>query len=105
MGVECDDDLVRPEQPQGIVQSLQRVRVADVAASLDAESSERGEAVVQSPRCRPAGTVVVRGPVAQAVDQRRGDDEHLVVAVPVANLEAVYLLGCEQEDQRRLGHL
>src|SRR5262245_9351362 len=72
-----DDDLVRAEGPERILDRLQRLSVADLALGLDADVAQLGEASGQPFLRRLARLVVVRGPVLQRSVQRRRDDKHL----------------------------
>src|SRR6266511_157603 len=88
--VRGDDDLVRPERPEGVLHRLERIGVTDFAARLDTLFGERGERPLEPLlRVRPRA-VLIRGPVPKGRVQRRTDYEDVGVGLfrPVDDLTA-----------------
>ena len=74
-----DDDLVRAERAQRVLDRLQRVGVADLAACVDARPRASRARLASSRSCAAGARVVlVRGPVLERRVERRRDDEHLL---------------------------
>src|SRR5436190_19771290 len=67
-----DDHLVGAEGPEGVLDRLQRIAVADLAARVDPRPAERLEARLEPLLRLGAGPVLGGGPVAdRAVQLRR----------------------------------
>src|SRR5207249_8550331 len=70
-----DDDLVGAERPQGVLHRLKRVAVADLAARVDPELRETGQAQVEPLLGARPRAVLVRQPVPERRVERRADDQ------------------------------
>ena len=70
--VRGDDDLVRAERPERVVDREERVRVSDSARGLDPAGAKIREAALEPRRRDAAGAVLVRRPVSQSAVQRAG---------------------------------
>ena len=77
-GMRRDDDLVRAEGAQRVLDRLQRVAVADLALRLDAVTRELREAGVEPALGRRARAVLVRRPGPHLRVERGTDDEHVL---------------------------
>src|SRR6266849_5420279 len=83
LGMRGDDDLVRAEGAERILDRLQRVSVPDLSPCLDARSRELREALFEALLSCGARAVVVGHPVSNRGVQCGRDDEHFL-----ANVEA-----------------
>src|SRR6266508_5609732 len=79
--VRGDDDLVRPERPEGVLHRLERIGVADLAARLDTLFGECGERPLEPLLCLRPRAVFIRGPVPKWRVQRRTDNEDVGVGL------------------------
>src|SRR4051794_30450457 len=76
-GMGRDDHLVGAEGAERVLDRLQRVAVADLAARLDPGFAEPPEALLEPLARLLARAVDVGGEVSDGRVQRRRDDEHL----------------------------
>src|SRR5207248_5413881 len=76
--VRRDDDLVGAEGAELVLDRLQRLPVADLAARLDPRFAQARQARTEPLLRRRAGLVLVGGPVLERLVQRRRHDEHLL---------------------------
>src|SRR5436309_8032557 len=76
-GMSRDDDLVGAEGPERVLDRLQRLAVADLAAGLDVRLLQSREAAVKALLRGVSRLVVVRDPVPERGIQRRRHHEHL----------------------------
>src|SRR5947207_11824116 len=80
-----DDHLVGAEGPERVLDRLQRIAVADLAARVDPRPAEPLEARLEPLLRLGAGPVLVGGPVPDRAVQGRRHDEHLgLVALAAA---------------------
>src|SRR5207237_10745718 len=71
-GMGGDDDLVGAERPERVLDRLQRLAVADLAAGFDARLLQASEAAVEAFPRGVSRLVLIRGPVlARGVQRRR----------------------------------
>ena len=73
-----DDDLVGGEHPERVLERLQRVAVADLAARRDPGLAEPREARVETRLCRGPRAVLVRRPRVELRVQCRAHDEDVL---------------------------
>src|SRR5438874_12080736 len=76
-GMGRDDDLVGPESAERVLDRLQRLAVADLAARLNAGLHQSRETSVEALLRSVPRLVVVRDPVLERRVQARRDDQHL----------------------------
>src|SRR5262249_36972708 len=69
-----EDDLVRAELSKRVLHRLDGVRVPDLAARMQSDRAEPGDAAIEARTRRVAGSVLVRCPVPQLRVERRADD-------------------------------
>lgn len=73
-----DDELVRRERSEGVVDRPERVGVADTAVGVDADLGERRERRVEPGVGLGPSAIVVREQVPKPRAERRTNDEDLV---------------------------
>ena len=76
--VSGDDDRVGGEAPERILERLQRISVADLAAHVETGASQSIEGCPQALGSGFASTVFVGGPRADSRVERRADDEDIL---------------------------
>lgn len=72
-----DHDLVRGEDPERIVDRLERIAVANLASSGDSESSELGQRGLEALRGSCDAAVHIREPPSKPARERGTHDEYL----------------------------
>src|SRR6266516_6842268 len=76
-GMGRDDDLVGAESAEGVLDRLQRLAVADLAAGFDARVVQTREAALEAPLRSVPRLVVVRDPVLERGVQCGRHDKHV----------------------------
>src|SRR2546430_11582307 len=84
LGMRRDDHLVGAECPERVLDRLQRVAVADLAARVDPGPSETLAAGIEPLLRLLASLILVRGPLPHRRVHRRRDNQHLRVVALAA---------------------